>query len=132
MGKHSSIPHPLLALNGDHHTYCRQAEGTDPTFLLLIATGNQDNRMRTRQILLLDGNPFTCDFRLCWIQRGQEEGWIEFLTDDWEPDCVNYPDEAWSNVDLDCEVADELAVAMNIMTALQHPMNLVRNVTGRN
>ena len=132
MGKHSSIPHPLLTLNGGHHTYCRQADCTYITFLLLIATGNQDNMMRTRLILLLDGNPFDCHFRLCWIKTGQEEGWIEFLTDDWEPDCVNYPDEAWSNVDLDCEVEDELAEAMKIMTALQQLINLVRNVTGGN
>ena len=88
--------------------------------------------MRTRLILLLDGNPFDCDFQLCWIKRGQEEGWIEFITDDWEPDCANYPDEAWSDVDLDCEVEDELAEAMKIMTALQQQMNMIRNVTDRN
>ena len=108
MGKLTSIPHLLLTPSGGHLTYCRQADGTHPTFFLLIATGNQGNRMKTRLILLLDGNPFDCDFRLCWIKKGQEEGWIEFLTDDWEPDCVNYPDEAWTDVDLDCEVEDEV------------------------
>ena len=45
---------------------------------------------------------------------------------------MNYPDEAWSDVDLDCELEDELAEAMKIMTALQELMKLVRNVTGRN
>ena len=29
-------------------------------------------------ILDLSGNPFKCDAEMCWLRRGQAEGWIRF------------------------------------------------------
>ena len=50
--------------------------------------------------VLLGGNPMHCDSRMCWIQKGKQDGWIK---NSWaSPECVNYPDEHFMEVGLDC------------------------------
>ena len=51
--------------------------------------------------LYLEGNPMQCDSRMCWIQKGVQDGWIKNY---WAPpECVNYPDVDFAEIDLDCE-----------------------------
>ena len=59
----------------------------------------------------LHGNPFLCDRRMCWLKRGQEEGWIHYewykngynADLDLKPRCSNFPDIQWEDVELGCE-----------------------------
>ena len=51
--------------------------------------------------LSLDGNPLHCDREMCWVQRGERDGWIRFeYKYDWVPQCANYPNTAWQNINL--------------------------------
>ena len=56
--------------------------------------------------LKLGGNPLQCDSRMCWIKRGEDAGWI-YWEEDSVPECENFPDTAWQDVDLDCVEVSE-------------------------
>ena len=58
----------------------------------------------------LEDIPFQCDWTMCWIKQGKKDGWLQYYSTS-EPECVNYPDESWDEIDLDCDVADELEKA---------------------
>ena len=78
-------------------------------FFLLIS----DNETHPDSIFIsLDHNPFHCDSRMCWIKQGVQDGWLSIQydplssivePDHWYPDCTNYPDESWDDVDLECD-----------------------------
>ena len=52
----------------------------------------------------LNENPFQCDPRLCWLKRGEKEGWIRWNKSRegriLKPDCSN--GVYWDAVTLDC------------------------------
>ena len=53
--------------------------------------------------LTLGENPLQCDQRLCWIKRGEREGWIRWISLDdrpLQPKCSNGMN--WYNLTLDC------------------------------
>ena len=48
---------------------------------------------------------------MCWIKQGVQDGWLSLQydplssiveLDHWYPDCSNYPDASWDDVDLEC------------------------------
>ena len=67
--------------------------------------------------LYLNGNPFQCDWRVCWIQQAKHDGWLQ-TRDSYQPECVNHPDASWEDVNLDCDVMDELEKASETKSAL--------------
>ena len=53
--------------------------------------------------LTLGGNPLQCDRRLCWVKRGETEGWvrwIQFEDRPLEPSCAR--GIPWADLHLDC------------------------------
>lgn len=54
--------------------------------------------------LHIGANPLQCDCRMCWIKQAQEDGWMHpsFFAYSQKPDCANYPDREWKDIDLDC------------------------------
>ena len=42
-----------------------------------------------------------CDSRMCWIQKCIQDGWIKNYYA--PPECVNYSDVDFAEIDLDCE-----------------------------
>ena len=53
--------------------------------------------------LTLGANPLQCDKRLCWIKRGEQEGWIRWIYlqgRPLEPKCAD--DVSWYNVTMEC------------------------------
>ena len=53
--------------------------------------------------LSLRGNPLVCDTKLCWLKKGEEEGWLRFRTYDgihYGPNCANNVD--WTRLKLNC------------------------------
>ena len=71
-----------------------------------------DNKTHPDSIFIfLDNNPFHCDTKMCWIKQGVQDGWLSLQydplssilePDHWYPDCTNYPDDSWDDVDLEC------------------------------
>ena len=51
-------------------------------------------------------NPLQCDSRLCWLKKGQKEGWItwwSFNTNiSLKPQCFNKPGIDWDDITLEC------------------------------
>ena len=50
------------------------------------------------------GNPLFCDRELCWVTKGTRDCWLWFAGsgDTYKPQCVNFPNTTWDNVDLNC------------------------------
>ena len=55
-------------------------------------------------ILTLGNNPLQCDSKMCWIKQAELDGWITWhTTDGWgKPDCENYANVEWDDVNLNC------------------------------
>ena len=49
--------------------------------------------------LTLRDNPLVCDTKLCWLKKGEEEGWLRF-SDNHSPNCAYNVD--WYNLKLNC------------------------------
>ncbi len=49
-------------------------------------------------------NPLQCDRRLCWIRRGEEEGWLSWIRLEGRPKHPRCSGDntLWANVSLDC------------------------------
>ena len=47
----------------------------------------------------LGANPLICDTKLCWLKKGEEEGWLRFQ-DNHSPNCAYNVD--WYNLKLNC------------------------------
>ena len=61
--------------------------------------------------ITLGDNPLQCDKRLCWIKRGEREGWIrwiKYMDRPLEPQCSN--GIHWDSLQLDCPDEDILSV----------------------
>ena len=83
------------------------------------------------------GNPFHCDVRMCWLRDAEQQGRVHFRTiyDDnrEDPECVNYPDEEWREVPLDCSsVPDEFREAAKAQGLLEQLLQLVQRLAHRN
>ena len=53
--------------------------------------------------LSLRANPLVCDTKLCWLKKGEEEGWLTFptySTTHYGPNCANNVD--WTTLKLNC------------------------------
>ena len=49
--------------------------------------------------LTLRASPLVCDTKLCWLKKGEEEGWISYRIYD-NMNCANNID--WNNLELNC------------------------------
>ena len=69
----------------------------------------QSDVFRTEHLLLLLGyNPLQCDWRMCWIQQGEQDGWISLSKEAYgTPYCANYLD---NNISSLCSVTGEASV----------------------
>ncbi len=73
---------------------------TLPWTVFTDGTGNITRPARLS--LALRQNPFQCDTTLCWVKQGQQDGWFTWWLG-YDPDCANYPDTNWSDVNLQCD-----------------------------
>ena len=58
-------------------------------------------------ILSLSRNIFQCDSRMCWVKQAEEEGWITWYKKSstkpgGKPLCVNYADDDWDDITINC------------------------------
>ncbi len=57
-------------------------------------------------ILWIADNPLRCGSDMCWMKRGEAEGWLEFGVQkniEHGPECVNYKNKLWGSIDLECD-----------------------------
>ncbi len=67
-----------------------------------VFTDGTGNITRPASLVLeLDWNPLQCDTSLCWVKQAEQDGWLT-LDSDSDPDCANYPDTDWPDVNLQC------------------------------
>ena len=74
----------------------------------------------------LGGNPFQCDWRMCWIKQAERDEWLTYtiyLQHGIRPECENFPDQDWDDIDLDCDVAEEQEEASETQGLMNEILN---------
>ena len=75
---------------------------------------------QTNLYLEINGNPFLCDCRMCWIKQGQREEWLSVHytgnngSELYKPECVNYPGVDWDDISLTCPEVGKQYMLYNI------------------
>ena len=76
--------------------------------------------------ITLGGNPFMCDWRMCWVKQAEQDEWLQYtvyLQQDLRPQCENFPGESWNDINMDCDVADELEKASGTRRLINEILN---------
>ena len=71
--------------------------------------------------LSLRANPLVCDTKLCWLKRGEEEGWLRFQTYNgifYGPNCANNVD--WTGLKLNCSESGKSTRAKLVTVKVQN------------
>ena len=64
------------------------------------------------------------------MKQEQQDGWLDDHYSNTRG-CVNYPDESWDDIDLDCDVADELEKASKTQSLLAEIMPDFHDISSR-
>ncbi len=71
-------------------------------FISKESTGSLDHPVSLQ--LNFERNPMNCNKSLCWIWKGELDGWLTWWGgDQYAPHCHNYPTSKWSRINLDCK-----------------------------
>ena len=63
---------------------------------------------QTNLTLLLANNNLQCNWRMCWIKQGEQNGWITLTLGPYvKPSCLNYPGIDWNEIILNCSEPGE-------------------------
>ena len=55
--------------------------------------------------LLIANNSLQCNWRICWIKQGEQDGWITLTLGPYlKQSCLNYPGIDWNEIILNCSV----------------------------
>ncbi len=69
-----------------------------------VFTDGTGNITRPASLILeLDENPLQCDTSMCWTKQGEQDGWFTWSFSFTDPECANYPDTDWPDVNLQCD-----------------------------
>ena len=73
----------------------------------------QSDAYKSRHLTLFLGeNPLQCDWRICWIKKGEQDGWITLSKgENSKPHCANSQDIPWDSITGFCSVTGK---GMNI------------------